>query len=320
MSFWFIGPSKFKAPHTNVRHVARSSLDSRGPGRQALISTLDPTRLRTSDYVDISSRLRHLMKVESASRQGTPVRPYFQYYKHKGVASAFPPRTVGYFYYHQPEDLPSTAGAIRFRIASVNPATFSRGHDLLRPDGVPWEVPLPTISKTRPVLQQLLLRDGLVTESQLRQSAALFPSQRSRAQTLLHHFDQPFSVEFDSANYIQVVCGGHKYPVDIRVFHEQRNGASCAVYPYSGRALVRFEISTLPQHANSRAAVLRVVKMIEPPKLRIHPYDGHLPCPVEGQLVCRGRPRGAVPWSRKLDSPRGNSLRMLLDIEELFKI
>ncbi|KAJ6585686.1 hypothetical protein B0H19DRAFT_1059884 [Mycena capillaripes] len=310
MSFWFIERLKLKARH-NVRHIARSSL----------ISTLDPSRLKTSDYVDISSHPRRLVRVESEGSKGTPAHPYFRYYKHRGVASAFPPRTAGYFYYHQPKDLPSTAGAIRFRVASANPAKFSKGRDLLRPDGVPWEVSLPIISTTRPVLQQLLLRDGLVTESQLSQCAALFPSPQSRTQTLLHRFDQPFSVEFDGINVIQVVCGDHKYRVDIRVFHEQRNGSLCAIYPYSGRALVRFEISNLPQHqqANSRAAVLRFVKMIEPPKLRIPHYDGYLPCPAEGQLVYRGRTRGAVPWSRTLDdSARGHwhPLRMLLEIEE----
>lgn len=82
---------------------------------------------------------------------------------------------------------------------------------------------------------------------------------------------------------------------------------------------MRFELSQLPEHAKSRVAVLRIVKMIEPPKLRIPDYDGHLPPPVEGQLVLRP-PRakrvGEKPWSRKLDSAVGKPLALLLDAEE----
>lgn len=70
---------------------------------------------------------------------------------------------------------------------------------------------------------------------------------------------------------------------------------------------MRFELSTLPQHAGSRVVVLRVVKLIDPPKLRVPNYDGHLPPPVEGELVQRPRrgPLGSVPWARKLDTKVG---------------
>jgi hypothetical protein len=180
--------------------------------------------------------------VELGDRKKSPAYPFFQYSKLKGVSIVFPPRTAGYFYYCQPNvDLPFT-GAIRFRIASVNPATFAKGRDLLRPDGVPWEVSLPMISKTRPVLKQLLLRDGLVTESQLEKCVALAPSRQCRPQTLLHSFDQPFSVKFDAAHYVQAVCGDQKYSVDIRVFHEQR-ASPVYVYPYSGQFPESFRIA-----------------------------------------------------------------------------
>ncbi|KAJ6500882.1 hypothetical protein C8R45DRAFT_781967, partial [Mycena sanguinolenta] len=252
--------------------------------RRTPVSTLDPARLKASDHLDISSLLRYTLRVQSTHDNGTPAYPMLSYYKHKGASSVFPPRTAGYFYFHRPEDLPCTAGSIRFRIASVNPAKFSRGRDLLRPDGVPWEVTLPTVSKTRPVLRELLLRDGLVTETELRECQDVFPSRRKtgRAQTLLYRFDQPFSVSFDGSICIQIVIGAQKYRYRIAAFLEQRTHWSC---PYSGKALMRFELSPLPEHTANPRIVLRVIKIIDPPKLRIPHYDGYVPRPKEGELV-----------------------------------
>ncbi|KAF7359017.1 hypothetical protein MSAN_01242400 [Mycena sanguinolenta] len=312
-----------------IRHAIRRSLNSIGSNgrsvesgkstRRTPVSTLDPARLKPSDHLDISSLLRYTIRVQSTYDHGTPAYPTLSYYKHKGVPSAFPPRTAGYFYFYRPQNLPCTAGAIRFRIASVYPAKFSRGRDLLRPDGVPWEVSLPMVAKTRPVLRDLLLRDGLVTATELRECQDMFHSHRKmgRVQTLLYRFDQPFSVSFDGSNHIQIVIGAQKYSSRIAVFQEQRSGWSC---PYSGKALVRFELSPLPEHANSRRIVLRVIKITDPPKLRIPYYDGYLPRPNEGELVYRPRqgPGSKVgPWSRSLDSQVGEPLRLLLDAKEL---
>ncbi|KAF8209446.1 hypothetical protein K438DRAFT_1960446 [Mycena galopus ATCC 62051] len=180
--------------------------------------------------------------------------------------------------------------------------------DLLRPDGVPWEVALPTIAKSRPVLRDLLLRDGLVTEGDLSECLDMFPSARARPQTLLYHFGQPFHLPFEGVQHITIVIGSKKYLSRIAVFQEQR-----------GKAVVRFEVSPLPEHANGRV-VLRVVKMIEPPKLRIPHYDGYLPRPTEGELIYRpgqGRRVAVKPWSRSLASRLGEPLRLLLNARQL---
>ncbi|KAJ7494245.1 hypothetical protein B0H11DRAFT_1714649 [Mycena galericulata] len=303
--------------HNGARRQYARRAESISKSRSPILSTLDPTRLKTSDHVDISSRSQSQVLIVSKDRVEAPV--WFRYYKRKGVETRCPPRTTGFFYFHRPTDLPPTAAAIRFRIASVNPDHFSRGRDLLRPDGAPWEVPLPTLARSRPAVQDLLLRDGLVTHSELQHCAALFPRGRALlAQRLLHRFHQPFPVGFASAHYLQIVCGGQKYCSDVRVFHEHRKGSPAAVYPYSGIALVRFELSKLPEHRGERVAVLRVIKMIKPPELRIAGYDGYLPAPVEGELVQRPAHAsrvGTQPWSRKLDSPIGKPLALLLDAE-----
>ncbi|KAJ7620965.1 hypothetical protein FB45DRAFT_753976 [Roridomyces roridus] len=290
--------------------------------KSPILHRLDPTRLRSSDHLDISSLtqsrlfvLREILRDDDYEDRYTPV--VFRYFKEKGVQHNFPPRTAGFFYYHRPPSLPFTAGAIRFRVAAVNPTTFSQGNDLLGPDGSPWEVSLPRLARSRPLIRQMLLRERLVTLAQLKQCGTLMPHANSRPpRVLLQHFDQPFPVSFTGQHYIQIVSGGKTYRSDIRVFHEQRKGSNRYVYPYTGRALLRYELSTLPQHQTTPTVVLRIVKIIEPPRPTIPGYDGHLPIPIEGELVQRAG-RGHVverhPWCRKLTS---TPLRLLLKEEE----
>ncbi|KAJ7165839.1 hypothetical protein C8R46DRAFT_996927 [Mycena filopes] len=272
------------------------------PGLSRHFSTLDPARLKPSDYVDLSSS-----KYYRAHGDGTYC--YLSYTTTK-IPVPFPPRTSGFFYYHRPDSLALTASGVRFRLASVEPTSFPHGRDLLLPDGLPWEVSVRAISAEHRLaqLKTLLLRDGLITKKQLQQTAALFPPDMDRGdRKVLHRFDQPFSVRFQSANYIHVLYGGERYQIDMRVFHEQREKR---IHPYAGVALVRFEL------IEPRSVVLRVVKMVQPPTLQIPDYDGYLPAPVEGELVHR-RKKGPTaelkPWIRKLDSKAGKPLALLLD-------
>ncbi|KAJ7490843.1 hypothetical protein FB451DRAFT_1005702, partial [Mycena latifolia] len=262
------------------------------------LRTFDPARLRAVDHLDLTNLLRFtFVKAKRPETNGE----YFPYYKGGATESPFPPRTAGFFYYHRPEDLPPTAGGVRFRIAAVNPETFPRGQDLLLPTGRPWQIPFSSIaaSTTRPVLRAMLLREGLIREAEIA-THGLERRPRERGHTLLHSFGEPFSMSFQAAHYIRFVTRGESHRVDVRVFHEQR---TAFMYPYSGRALVRFEVSTLPQHAGRRFALLRLVKMIEPPKLAVPDYDGYLPRPVEGEFVMRPSRTGRrlQPWARDLD-------------------
>ncbi|KAJ7031087.1 hypothetical protein C8F04DRAFT_909700, partial [Mycena alexandri] len=236
--------------------------------------TLDPTRLRRKDYADLSRYKHYPVHLDEP-------RIYVQYFTLNKQTIPFPPRTTGFFYYHRPRDIPFTGSGIRFRVTTPSPSAFVNGLDLVRPDGQIWEMPLRTIATTRrhPVLRELLLRQGLVTEAELQHCAALCPSRGRGEKIVLHHFGQTFPMRFDKATYIQVVCAGELLATDVRIFHEQRERRK--LYPYAGSALVRFEL------AEPRSAVLRVVKMIEPPTPLIPNYDGHLPAPVEGELVLR---------------------------------
>ncbi|KAJ7715070.1 hypothetical protein B0H16DRAFT_1898911 [Mycena metata] len=268
---------------------------------------LDPTRLRRTDYVDLSRSKWFPLHLEEP-------RVHVHYFRLKKQTIPFPPRTAGFFYYYRPKHLPVTASGVRFRVAPSSTA-FPIGFDLVRPDGQPWEITLRAIASTQrgPVMKEFLVNQGLVTKAELELCAALCPSRGRGERIVLHYFGQPFLVRFDKATYVQVVCGSELLTTDIRVFHEQR-ARRTNEYPYSGSALVRFELAESAEQP--RAAVLRVLKMIQPPKLRIAGYDGHLPAPVEGELVVRrkmgpGAPLG--PWTRKLDSKLGKPLGLLLD-------
>ncbi|KAJ7084650.1 hypothetical protein B0H15DRAFT_783663 [Mycena belliarum] len=299
-------------PYTPTRTVSIAA-----KAAQPKVTTLDPARLRPSDHVDLShlKRFAVLQPNRKMGKAGT----YLLYHQEDTENISFPPRTAGFFYYYRPpDDLPVTAGGIRFRIAAVNPAAFSRGRDLTRPNGAVWHIALESIAKsmTKTVLREIILRDKLVSEEDMADHTPKGLDNRERAQTVIHSFYEPFPVSFQRAHYINIYSDGNKYRCDVRVFHEQRAGPPSSVYPYSGRALVRFELSTLPEHSGLRVAVLRCVKIIDPPRLMIPDYDGYLPPPVEGELV--QRPSRAVsqasrPWVRDLSSGAGKFLALLLD-------
>lgn len=79
-----------------------------------------------------------------------------------------------------------------------------------------------------------------------------------------------------------------------------------------GSALCCFERSTLPQHKDTRTAVVRIVKIISPP-ICVYP-DGHdyVPLPVEGELVhCNHKRWGIQPKSFNVDHSTYTSLGTL---------
>ena len=72
-----------------------------------------------------------------------------------------------------------------------------------------------------------------------------------------------------------------------------------------GRALVRFERSTLPHHKGTRTVVLRFLKIITPVKCVVPHYDDYLVPPKEGELYRRSRKAvdmlNPPAWSANID-------------------
>ncbi|KAJ7069778.1 hypothetical protein C8F01DRAFT_528413 [Mycena amicta] len=303
------------------------------PGlRRVAISTLDPARLTALDFVDLSSRTSYL--VGHGSRERAERTSTVRYHVVKRVPRPFPPRTMGFLYYQTPKHASFLAGSIRFRCVppSAQPhKQFQTGVDLLRADGcTPWELPLVQLTKSRPILRRLLLKDGLVTKTQL---AHCEKSMSRPGRTLLHAFRQPFVTTFDGAHHMRLLLpGGAVTKFVLRgPFDEQRNVEAgerpSVMAPYKGQALVRFELSSLPQHTKDRKrfGVVRVLKIIAPPSPKDATYDGYLPPPVEGEVVRRRRKNVSwaagvsgyddTVWALNLDSGRGRPLGMLLDAE-----
>ena len=82
-------------------------------------------------------------------------------------------------------------------------------------------------------------------------------------------------------------------------------------HEYLGRALARFELSTLPEHKGTRTIVLRFLKMITPVKCVIPNYDGHIFSPKEGELHRRSNRytnRTSDVWCLDIDK-QGMSVR-----------
>ena len=71
--------------------------------------------------------------------------------------------------------------------------------------------------------------------------------------------------------------------------------------------MARFERSTLPEHRDTRTVVLRFLKVITPVKCIIPLYDGYIPCPREGELYQRFRPKtlqNLKVWSVNIDESK----------------
>ncbi|OBZ75001.1 hypothetical protein A0H81_05069 [Grifola frondosa] len=215
----------------------------------------------------------------------------------------FPPQAGGFFYYYSSPRAP-IAGAIRFRITQDgSPTSFASGTDLLLPSGLPWEVPIVVLGSASIAsyakLRQMLLRDGLVAQPLLDKCTELGTQEGASAwhdSRLLHSLGQPFYMEFDQHTYTFWLVGEDGLSVHPVVFKYFFKGMFHKQSPYSGSALCCFERSTLPQHAGTRTAVLRIVKIVDRavPNLT---YRGRLP--REGKL----HQRYDRVWSFNVDHP-----------------
>lgn len=83
-----------------------------------------------------------------------------------------------------------------------------------------------------------------------------------------------------------------------------------------GSIKVRFEHSTLPEHANTDALCLRVLEFVTPIRSQMAKYDSYVHPPRIGELVTRGYTGESRPWSLNIDKDTvcdgHKDLRMLL--------
>ena len=168
------------------------------------MQTLHPSRLGSSDLIDIS--LKHRMTVYGSSCQSPFVGTYYGFRR-------FPEGTRGFLYYNSPKaGVPPAAGELRFRLMPGNPpaVSFAQGSDLLMDTGLPWHISLLLMversESTREgrhyqSIRQLLLDDGIVTPALLEMYAAMLNTSTKcpkRGSRIIHSFGQLFHIRLDA--------------------------------------------------------------------------------------------------------------------------
>jgi hypothetical protein len=186
--------------------MCHKQFKSRPRMKRPAIQTLDPSRLRSSDFIDASlvqnmCLLSHLATI-----------PFTTYYTQRNC-DHFPTGTRGFLYYHPPNPgAPLVAGQVRFRLTPGNdPASFIHGSDLQMPNGLPWGIPLLAIVRGslpdpdqtiqhHPFLRENLINDGFLTPTLLETCEAMVKANEhapTRSSHIIHSFDQLFHVKFD---------------------------------------------------------------------------------------------------------------------------
>ncbi|RDB31107.1 hypothetical protein Hypma_000022 [Hypsizygus marmoreus] len=276
---------RYHSSHSSETIKYTTIIKPKGPRPLRVISTLDPSRLQDSDFVDLSPKLQNprsqlpsIVSVIPITQQtsSSPSRlRSLLYYAISGVGSRFPENSHGFLYYHRDPQLPPTSGAVRFRLTpDAHASSFSVGTDLMLPDGrSPWAIWLVTIANAVMYvgLKQLLLSDGLVTPELLEHCRHLgarseVPNGLNQMyHNMLFTLEQPFILDLASSHSFAVVGPQRIERAKLRVTAVQRARYSPRRFlPYSGQCMVRFERSLAPEHAGKRIAVIRVLEILIP--------------------------------------------------------
>jgi hypothetical protein len=206
------------------------------------------------------------------------------------------------------------AGSLRFRITdSDDRKSFERGRNLTWPSGCDWKIMQAQIAIQKPYAPFLtrLLAEGLTTESRISQCRRVFQGEKrfkARPSITLFNIRQPFYANLATALALVIVGCGEVGTIalppvfrgtgrDGKTYCAFESGA-CAIVPYGprlqyfaidahtivpGTALLRFEPSTLPEHAGRRILLLRVMRLLSP--CIMNALADRVVPPTEGDLL-----------------------------------
>ncbi|KAJ7769572.1 hypothetical protein DFH07DRAFT_806504 [Mycena maculata] len=157
-----------RAGHTLVQRGEEAELSDpeRTPrlGRpRRMLSTLTPTLLTESDYLDLSNVPQ--INLSYPLTASGPSRLLRYEHRHDIDSTPFPPHARGFFYFGPRPGLPLLAASLRFRCTpTAHPSSFDDGHDLLLSNGLPWQrLLVQAVVSTSPILRDQLLREGHLT-------------------------------------------------------------------------------------------------------------------------------------------------------------
>lgn len=278
-------------PEELKRKNLRPRVKSMGPKYvRTSVSTLDPLKLRPSDFIDFSGLQQPSVNVD----------PICQLSFYKGVP--FPANTRGFIYYHPPPPgINLLAGEVRFRLVeNGDPECFERGSDLMSPTGLPWFIHFLALNNNKSYkgLRNIALRDELITPPLLEKCDSI--EIRTARAPVIHSLGQPFPVSFDRRLTVRILADNAKLVMITSTFLDRRSdlvrfpytgdarpltNMSPCTHPNVGRGIMCFERSPFDYHEGRRTLVLRILKITEPVRCVIPKYDGHTPKPIEGELV-----------------------------------
>lgn len=257
-----------------------------------LIHTVHPDKLTPTHFIDLSGRLECCLRLPG---RASNVLPRFQYHRLGQGFTPFPLGAHGFFYCNTEWELPE----LRFRaMASADPGTFARGHDLLLPNGLPWRTNIAQLAKRYAALGEMMGAEGLL-------DPAAFPLWRNeelpvKGGSHIVHIGQEFEVDCSArARKTWLAYEGRVYKVTVLdAFWDAR----WKMAPYSGASL-RSKVLVCPARAdgavgmiwccferhegpeNTLSVVLRITKIVKPIKRIMDDYDGWVGKPVEGDLL-----------------------------------
>ncbi|KAF8074048.1 hypothetical protein FPV67DRAFT_784005 [Lyophyllum atratum] len=273
-------PRNISGPPTATTSEVKSK-SKRYWHHHGVLKTLNPQRIQSEDFIDISKH--EMARVWVGSHRAK----FYYGFENTWSRLPFPAHARGFLYHHRDPKLPPTTAQIRFRLTPHNdPAQFHVGQDMLTTRGAPWAINL--LSMTKPFYKAFklqLLEEGLLDPDFMRTVQEAWAGRRQVVGLpSIHYLEQPFVMDLAGSDTLRInTVDAVGYVRIFRLFKEDRNEKR--VGPYSGRILVRFEHSTEPEHAGTRSLVIRVLEILEPIQPVIPGYDMYIPIPEEGQLL-----------------------------------
>ncbi|KAJ7839825.1 hypothetical protein B0H14DRAFT_1064968 [Mycena olivaceomarginata] len=292
--------------------------------RHQKLSTLNSNLIQDTDFVDFSHKTRTNIRFFAS---GKGVGDVIQYHYRNGYMP-FPSGTRGFLYWKSEEEISSLAGALRFRITgSADPKSFEDGCDLMWPSGIPWQImqaQVATRARYKHILTQLLAED-LTTESNIHQCRKTFRQEHLFPEITLFDINQPFPVNWEATVALIIVGrGGEMRTAYLRSGFSNAGPAGKRAFPFKGRAILRFEPSSLDVQLGQRVLLLRVLRLLDP--IADRRSEGRTVMPVEGNLVkikdMRKDPAIETPWAFDIDrsnSGLARALRLLWPEEDAGK-
>jgi hypothetical protein len=210
---------------------------------RARFSTLTPSKLEPTDWVDFSKKERPHIFYHPPRLAAEPERVsgtvYFSspdgavlHTRHTGPrwSPLFPEWAAGFLYVHSPAGHPA-AREVRLRcVPAADPALFAKGGDLMLPTGLPWAVRFFALNKKRNApLRTCLVHERFVRDEELRQwEGALFRPQ------VVVEAGQPFVLDFASTTTTTVsIADGYTLHV-VRLRDLTSCGPQPRTAPYEG--------------------------------------------------------------------------------------